>query len=127
MSLDELSQDPFDVDEFVERLAWRSAKTVQSDNVFSQSDNTEGGDGTGSQQFDPMILHGAFCVTIQQLTEYGRKLDKKAQHLESECEKEEEKQRGKVQELLKENQVPCVMYICLLVFTLVQSIHFMML
>lgn len=91
MSLEELSQDPFNVDEFVERLAWRSSQVVAS------SDS--------EQKFDPMVLHGAFCQTIQQLTEHGRKLEKKANVLENQCMDEESRQRKKVDNLLKDNQV----------------------
>jgi len=106
----ELAQDPFDVDEFVERLAWRANQ--------SASDH-----GTS---FDPMVLHGAFCQTIQQLMEHERKLEKQSKHLEKECIEEEIKQRCKVKDLLRENQVRCV-NICLFIFTcslrLIESLH----
>lgn len=93
MSLEELSQDPFNVDEFVERLAWRSSQVV--------TDSSE----NHQQKFDPMVLHGAFCQTIQQLTDHGRKLENKSKKLESQCMEEEARQRKKVNSLLKDNQV----------------------
>lgn len=118
MSLDELSQDPFDVDEFVERLAWRSSqvKIVPTEHpqqsVDLQSFPDPGESSSGSQQqFDPMILHGAFCQTIQQITDYARKLEQKAQTLETQCIEEEGFQRKKVHDLLKENQVPVIIYL----------------
>lgn len=85
MSLEELSHDPFDVDEFVERLAWRTSE--------------------GQTNFEPMVLHGAFCQMIQQLSDYERKLEKKNLYLEKQCTDEEAKQRKKVKDLLRENQV----------------------
>ena len=99
MSLEELSQDPFNVDEFVERLAWRSSQAVTSDS---------------DQKFDPMVLHGAFCQTIQQLTDHGRKLEKRAKVLESQCMDEESRQRKKVDSLLKDNQVRVALIIILI-------------
>lgn len=109
MSLEGLSQDPFDPDEFVDRLAWYSSKVKTQQSSQAQSSNPFASDtqpeSEGSSQFDPMILHGAFCQTIQQLTDYSKKLEKQAQVLESQCIEEEGRQRKKVHFLLKENQV----------------------
>lgn len=105
MSLEELKQDPFNVDEFVERLAWRSTEKDKKLEIQSELVSVPQQQDAEQQRFDPMILHGVFCQTIQQITEYRRKLDKKAQMLEAQCIDEEGRQRKKVNDLLKENQV----------------------
>lgn len=84
-----LSHDPFNVDECVETLAWRSSKK----------------DIDGETKLEPMVLHGAFCQTIQRLKDYEERLGTQAVMLESECVEEESRQRKKVKDLLQENQV----------------------
>jgi hypothetical protein len=64
----ELEQEPFDPEEFVERLAWRAT-------------NTSGGGGH-SDDFDAGQLHEAFMLAIKDLTAMHEKQKKKCQQLE---------------------------------------------
>ena len=63
----ELEQEPFDPEEFVERLAWRAA-------------NASG--GSHSDDFDAGQLHEAFMLAIKDLTMMHEKQKKKCQQLE---------------------------------------------
>ncbi|KAI0217580.1 Exocyst complex component 5 [Lamellibrachia satsuma] len=87
MALQELEQDPFDAIEFVERLAWR----------------TSGGTAKASE-FDPMVLHGVFEQTIEDLKEMRVRIQRHVQKVEASCKDEEKVHWQKVAELQKHNQ-----------------------
>ena len=55
-------QDPFDPDEFVERLAWRTTGGMSRNNP---------------DDFDPMAMHMAFEKTIKDLKAMNVKMEKK--------------------------------------------------
>lgn len=84
-------QDPFDVDEFVERLAWRT--TGGTRNV---------------ENFDPLCLHAAFEKTIRDLKEMNVSVMKQVEQLETECNDEEKAHWQRVAKLHEHNQVLCV-------------------
>jgi len=83
-------QDPFDVDEFVERLAWRTTGGVRN------ADN-----------FDPLRLHSAFEKTIRDLKEMNVSVMKQVEQLEAECNDEEKAHWQRVAKLHEHNQVLC--------------------
>ena len=64
----ELEQEPYDPEEFVERLAWRAT-------------NTSGG-AAPSDDLDSGQLHEAFVLAIKDLTFMHEKQKKKCQQLE---------------------------------------------
>ena len=93
-------QDPFDVDEFVERLAWRS--TGGTRNV---------------ENFDPLLLHAAFEKTIRDLKEMNVGVMKQVEQLETECNDEEKAHWQRVAKLHEHNQVLChIVFDCKLSF-----------
>ena len=55
-------QDPFDPDEFVERLAWRTTGGMSRNNP---------------DDFDPMAMHAAFEKTIKDLKTMNIRMEKK--------------------------------------------------
>ncbi|WAR03182.1 EXOC5-like protein [Mya arenaria] len=89
MSFEELEQDPFDTHEFVERLAWRTMGTK----ARSQHD-----------EFDPMLLHGAFEQMISDLKQKNRMVQQRVDKLEDECKEEEKKHWSRVVDLQRNNQ-----------------------
>lgn len=82
-------QDPFDTHEFVERLAWRTMGTK----ARSQHD-----------EFDPMLLHGAFEKMIADLKQKNKMVQQRVDKLEEECKDEEKKHWSRVVELQRTNQ-----------------------
>jgi len=82
----ELEQDPFDADEFVERLAWRTTG------------------GRSVESFDPMVLHQSFEQTIRDLKVLNEKMKRKSEKLEAQVTDEEKKFKNHVGELLRGNQ-----------------------
>ena len=84
-------QDPFDPDEFVERLAWRT--------IGSSSRND-------ADQFDPIQLQVAFERTIQELKDMDQRVQGQVQKLENQCKDEEKAHWDRVADLQKKNQVP---------------------
>jgi len=94
-------QDPFDVDEFVERLAWRTT-----------------GGTRNAENFDPLCLHAAFEKTIRDLKEMNVSVMKQVEQLETECNDEEKVHWQRVAELHEHNQVflPLFMVVTLLDF-----------
>lgn len=90
MCLTATSQDPFDPEEFVERLAWRTMGTKARSNP---------------DEFYPMTLHGAFEKTIRDLKDMNARMQKNVEKLESECQEEEKRHWQRVAELQKTNQV----------------------
>jgi len=88
MALQELQQDPFNADEFVETLAWRALGGIRSN----------------QENFDPMVLHASFTSTIDELEEMKRKVLEQVDQLEVECTEEEKAHWQRVAELHKHNQ-----------------------
>lgn len=84
MSLNEVEHDPFDGDEFVERLAWRTSP--------------------GSKEFDPMLLHFAFKQTIEDLKRKKLEVKRKIESLEQSCIDEEKMHWQRILDLQKKNQ-----------------------
>jgi len=89
MASAELFDDPFDVEEYVERLAWRTPG---------------GGKKDGEKGFDPMKLHDEFIAHINELKVLDGKLQKKVKRLEEDTQREEQSHVAKVTELHKSNQ-----------------------
>ncbi|KAL4237391.1 Exocyst complex component 5 [Mactra antiquata] len=89
MSFEELEQDPFDTHEFVERLAWRTMGTK----ARSQH-----------EEFDPMLLHGAFERMIADLKHKNDMVQHRVDKLEEECKEEEKKHWARVVDLQRNNQ-----------------------
>ena len=83
-------QDPFDADEFVERLAWRTCGGVNRNNV---------------DEFDPMMLHETFENTIKELKDMNVSVQRTVDDLEKEMKSEEKVHWNKVLGLMKSNQV----------------------
>lgn len=89
MSVEELEQEPFNAHEFVERLAWRTMGTKGRSN---------------HDDFDPMLLHGAFEKMIQDLKEKNAQMEKKVEKLEDACKEEEKRHWQRVADLQKRNK-----------------------
>lgn len=83
-------QDPFDADEFVERLAWRTCGGVTRNNV---------------EDFDPMVLHEAFENTIKDLKDMSVRVQRTVDRLEVTMKDEEKIHWQKVSELMEHNRV----------------------
>ncbi|ELU10626.1 hypothetical protein CAPTEDRAFT_182979 [Capitella teleta] len=82
-------QDPFDADEFVERLAWR----------------TMGGHSRKNQDnFDPVLLHSSFERTIKDLKDLNIQVQKMVEKSEETCRDEERAHWTRVAELQRNNQ-----------------------
>jgi hypothetical protein len=64
----ELEQEPFDAEEFVERLAWRTIAETKSD---------------GDEDFNPTLLHDSFVQAIKDLTLLQERQKKKCERLEA--------------------------------------------
>ncbi|KAF2882433.1 hypothetical protein ILUMI_23752 [Ignelater luminosus] len=64
----ELEQEPFDAEEFVERLAWRTIAETKKD---------------GEDDFNPTQLHDSFVQAIKDLTLLQERQQKKCERLES--------------------------------------------
>uniref|UniRef100_S4RL40 Exocyst complex component 5 n=1 Tax=Petromyzon marinus TaxID=7757 RepID=S4RL40_PETMA len=86
----ELKNEPFDVDEYIERLAWRTPG---------------GGTKGGVDGFDPRGLLEEFVGHIQELKILDERIQRRVEKLEASCQKEAKEYARKVQELQKGNQV----------------------
>ena len=86
-----LLQDPFDPNEFVERLAWRATGGLTG--------------RTKPEDFDPMELHKSFEKTIKDLKDLNVRMQRKVERLETECKEEEKSHWSRVGNLQKDNQV----------------------
>ncbi|KAF5297093.1 hypothetical protein FQA39_LY02673 [Lamprigera yunnana] len=64
----ELEQEPFDAEEFVERLAWRTIAETKKD---------------GEEDFNPTLLHDSFVQAIKDLTLLQERQQKKCERLET--------------------------------------------
>uniref|UniRef100_A0A1B6HK07 Exocyst complex component 5 n=1 Tax=Homalodisca liturata TaxID=320908 RepID=A0A1B6HK07_9HEMI len=85
----ELEQEPFDPEEFVERLAWR---TVDS--------NREEGNST----FDPVLMHETFSQAIKDLQLLLERQQKKCEKLEQACHDEEANHWQDISKLQEKNK-----------------------
>lgn len=89
MSAEELDQEPFSVHEFVERLAWKTMGPRAR---------------SKPEDFDPMLLHGAFEKMIADLQEKNAKVQKDIDSWEAAAHEEEKRHWARVGELQKTNQ-----------------------
>ncbi|XP_069989256.1 exocyst complex component 5 [Penaeus vannamei] len=89
--IQELEQDPFDGEEFVERLAWRVNASI------SPPGSTEIG-------FNPDLLHDAFTQAIKDLQLLDERTAKKCERLEAAVREEEVKHWQNVAQLLDNNR-----------------------
>nr|CAD7603020.1 unnamed protein product [Timema genevievae] len=79
---------PFDPEEFVERLAWRTIE----------------GSRDGSGQFDPVLLHETFVQAIKDLHVLQERQQKKCERLEMMCREEENNHWQKISQLQDQNK-----------------------
>lgn len=86
----ELEQDPFDPEEFVERLAWRTV-----------NDSTKDG---GKTFFDPVIVHETFLQAIKDLQILQERQQKKCDKLETALKEEETRHMLEILELQERNK-----------------------
>ncbi|CAH0550033.1 unnamed protein product [Brassicogethes aeneus] len=84
----ELEQEPFDPDEFIERLAWRTMSEVKSD----------------GEDFNPNILHDSFVQAIKDLTLLQEHQQKKCKKLEAIVRENEAQFFGDVAKLTTDNK-----------------------
>uniref|UniRef100_A0A8C4TGJ2 Exocyst complex component 5 n=1 Tax=Erpetoichthys calabaricus TaxID=27687 RepID=A0A8C4TGJ2_ERPCA len=82
--------DPFDADEYIERLAWRTPG---------------GGSKGGAEAFDPKRLLEEFKNHIEELKLLDERIQRRVEKLEQQCQKEAKEFARKVQDLQKSNQV----------------------
>lgn len=86
----ELEQDPFDPEEFVERLAWRTV-----------NDTTKDG---GKTFFDPVIVHETFLQAIKDLQILQERQQKKCDKLEAALKEEEARHMLEILDLQERNK-----------------------
>ncbi|XP_015590995.1 exocyst complex component 5 [Cephus cinctus] len=86
----ELEQEPFDAEEFVERLAWRTVNDSSED----------GGKGT----FDPVLVHETFLQAIKDLQILQERQQKKCDKLEVALKDEESRHTMEILELQEKNK-----------------------
>ncbi|XP_017785913.1 PREDICTED: exocyst complex component 5 isoform X2 [Nicrophorus vespilloides] len=86
----ELEQDPFDAEEFVERLAWRTiAETKKS----------------GEDDFNPILLHDSFVQAIKDLTLLEERQQKRCERLEATVRDDETLFRREIHGLQENNKM----------------------
>ncbi|KAF3427629.1 hypothetical protein E2986_08375 [Frieseomelitta varia] len=86
----ELEQDPFDPEEFVERLAWRTVNDTTKDD--------------GKTFFDPTIVHETFLQAIKDLQILQERQQKKCDKLEAALKDEEARHILEIFELQERNK-----------------------
>ncbi|XP_066600933.1 exocyst complex component 5 [Prorops nasuta] len=86
----ELEQEPFDPEEFVERLAWRTVNDSTKDNLKAC--------------FDPVVVHETFLQAIKDLQVLEERQQKKCDKLEASLKDEETRHMLEVIELQERNQ-----------------------
>ncbi|XP_037094545.1 LOW QUALITY PROTEIN: exocyst complex component 5-like [Pollicipes pollicipes] len=89
--LDEVEQESFSADDFVERLAWRAS----GGNLSTKTDN---------EDFNPQIIHDAFSSAIRQLTDIQRKQQRECDQLEAKLKDEEARYAQRVHKLMDRNK-----------------------
>uniref|UniRef100_A0A673X3M4 Exocyst complex component 5 n=1 Tax=Salmo trutta TaxID=8032 RepID=A0A673X3M4_SALTR len=82
--------EPFDADEYIERLAWRTPG---------------GGSKGGAEAFDPKRLLEEFENHIEELKQLDEKIQRRVEKLEHQCHREAKEFAHKVQDLQRSNQV----------------------
>uniref|UniRef100_A0A8C8GPZ8 Exocyst complex component 5 n=1 Tax=Oncorhynchus tshawytscha TaxID=74940 RepID=A0A8C8GPZ8_ONCTS len=82
--------EPFDADEYIERLAWRTPG---------------GGSKGGAEAFDPKRLLEEFENHIEELKHLDEKIQRRVEKLEHQCHREAKEFAHKVQDLQRSNQV----------------------
>lgn len=118
--MQELEQDPFDPEQFVEKLAWRTTGdpggTIGGPGrITGGPGRTTGGPGRTAgasglsnkpdeDSFDPMALHDSFEQAIRDLRMLHESTQKKAERLEVMCKEEEKRHWQKVTELQNKNK-----------------------
>uniref|UniRef100_A0A6Q2ZM40 Exocyst complex component 5 n=1 Tax=Esox lucius TaxID=8010 RepID=A0A6Q2ZM40_ESOLU len=85
-----LTQEPFDADEYIERLAWRTPG---------------GGSKGGAEAFDPKRLLEEFENHIEELKQLDEKIQRRVEKLEHQCHREAKEFAHKVQDLQRSNQI----------------------
>lgn len=96
----ELEQEPYDPEEFVERLAWRAVSSSYS----------SGGNNNGDEFVDAQGLNDAFVQAIKDLTLMQEEQQKKCQDLEQKCREEEAVHNKKIASLLERNRSTATTY-----------------
>ncbi|XP_038823108.1 exocyst complex component 5 isoform X1 [Salvelinus namaycush] len=86
----QLFEEPFDADEYIERLAWRTPG---------------GGSKGGAEAFDPKRLLEEFENHIEELKLLDEKIQRRVEKLEHQCHREAKEFAHKVQDLQRSNQV----------------------
>ncbi|TNN56874.1 Exocyst complex component 5 [Liparis tanakae] len=86
----QLFEEPFDADEYIERLAWRTPG---------------GGSKGGAEAFDPKRLLDEFENHIEELKQLDEKIQRRVEKLEHQCHREAKEFAHKVQDLQRSNQV----------------------
>uniref|UniRef100_A0A671UQZ2 Exocyst complex component 5 n=1 Tax=Sparus aurata TaxID=8175 RepID=A0A671UQZ2_SPAAU len=86
----QLFEEPFDADEYIERLAWRTPG---------------GGSKGGAEAFDPKRLLEEFENHIEELKQLDEKIQRRVEKLEHQCHREAKEFAHKVQDLQRSNQV----------------------
>uniref|UniRef100_A0A3Q3L946 Exocyst complex component 5 n=1 Tax=Mastacembelus armatus TaxID=205130 RepID=A0A3Q3L946_9TELE len=86
----QLFEEPFDADEYIERLAWRTPG---------------GGSKGGAEAFDPKRLLEEFKNHIEELKQLDEKIQRRVEKLEHQCHREAKEFAHKVQDLQRSNQV----------------------
>ncbi|XP_036449324.1 exocyst complex component 5 [Colossoma macropomum] len=86
----QLFEEPFDADEYIERLAWRTPG---------------GGSKGGAEGFDPKKLLEEFENHIEELKQLDERIQRKVEKLEQQCHREAKEFAHKVLELQRSNQV----------------------
>uniref|UniRef100_A0AAY4A9T3 Exocyst complex component 5 n=1 Tax=Denticeps clupeoides TaxID=299321 RepID=A0AAY4A9T3_9TELE len=90
MATAQLFEEPFDADEYIERLAWRTPG---------------GGSKGGAEAFDPKRLLEEFVNHIEELKQLDEIIQRKVEKLEQQCHREAKEFAHKVQDLQRSNQV----------------------
>uniref|UniRef100_A0A4W5K509 Exocyst complex component 5 n=1 Tax=Hucho hucho TaxID=62062 RepID=A0A4W5K509_9TELE len=85
-----VTPEPFDADEYIERLAWRTPG---------------GGSKGGAEAFDPKRLLEEFENHIEELKHLDEKIQRRVEKLEHQCHREAKEFAHKVQDLQRSNQV----------------------
>ncbi|XP_063058435.1 exocyst complex component 5 [Engraulis encrasicolus] len=86
----QLFEEPFDADEYIERLAWRTPG---------------GGSKGGAEAFDPKRLLDEFQNHIEELKQLDERIQRRVEKLEQSCHREAKEFAHKVQDLQRSNQV----------------------
>uniref|UniRef100_A0A3B4TAE7 Exocyst complex component 5 n=1 Tax=Seriola dumerili TaxID=41447 RepID=A0A3B4TAE7_SERDU len=86
----QLFEEPFDADEYIERLAWRTPG---------------GGSKGGAEAFDPKRLLEEFENHIEELKQLDERIQRRVEKLEHQCHREAKEFAHKVQDLQRSNQV----------------------